>query len=61
MRSQMSLQMETEALPRRRRRLWWTEALVVAAILAFGGYVLLSDARVSPGEFANSISDFVAR
>ena len=53
----MSLQ--TEILPRRRRRLWWTEALVVAAILAFGGYVLVSDARMSPGQFANSISNFV--
>jgi len=61
MRTPMSLQMETETLPRRRRRFWWTEALVVAAILAFGGYVLVSDARMSPGQFANSISDFVAR
>jgi hypothetical protein len=49
-----------ETLPRR-RRFWLTEALIVAAVLAFGGFALLSDSRLSPAEFANSISDFVAR
>ena len=51
----------TETIPRRRRRSWLTEVLVVAAILAFGGFALLSDSRLSPGQLANSISDLVAR
>lgn len=50
-----------EMLSRRRRRFWLAEALVVAAILAFGGYALLSDARLSPTQLANSISDFASR
>lgn len=55
----MSVEIDTQ--PRRRRRFWWTEALVVAAVLAFGGYVFLSDARMSPGDFASSISHLVSR
>jgi len=51
---------ETQPLPRR-RRFWLTEALIVAAVLAFGGFALLSDSRLSPAQLANSISDFVAR
>lgn len=51
----------TEFLPRRRRRFWLTEALVVAAVLAFGGYALLTDAHLSPSELATSISQFVGR
>lgn len=49
-----------QTMPRRRRS-WLTEALIVAAVLAFGGFALLSDARLSPTEFANSISEFVGR
>jgi hypothetical protein len=45
----------------RARRLWITEALLVAAILAFGGFALLSDARVTPSGLLSGVADFVAR
>ncbi len=45
----------------RPRRFWLAEALLVAAILAFGGYALLSDARLSPQQLLNSVSDFAGR
>ena len=43
----------------RTRRLWLTEALLVAAIMAFGGFALLSDSRVSPSELIASVSDVI--
>ena len=50
----------TISLPRR-RRLWFTEALVIAAVLAFGGFALMADAKMSPNELASSISDVLGR
>lgn len=47
----------TELPPRRRR--YWTEALLVAGILAFGGFALLSDARLTPDQLVSGISDIV--
>jgi len=46
---------------RRARRLWITEALLVAAILVFGGFALLADARLSPSELLAGLSTLVAR
>lgn len=46
---------------RPRRRYWLAEALLVVAILAFGGFALLSEARVSPTELLSGFSDIVAR
>lgn len=43
------------------RRLWLTEALLVAAILLFGGFALLADARFSPTELLSGLGAFVAR
>jgi hypothetical protein len=43
------------------RRLWITEALLVAAILVFGGFALLSDARLTPSELLSGVSQFVSR
>jgi hypothetical protein len=43
------------------RRLWLAEAAVVAAILVFGGFALLSDARISPSEFLAGFSQFIPR
>ncbi len=52
----------TDTLPRRRpRRFWLTEALIVAAVLAFGGFALFADTGRSPVDFASSISNFVGR
>lgn len=45
----------------RLRRLWLAEAALVAAILVFGGFALLSDARISPAEFLAGFSQFVPR
>lgn len=45
----------------RARRLWVTEALLVAAILVFGGFALLADARLSPSELFSGLSVFLAR
>ena len=45
----------------RARRLWLTEALLVAAILVFGGFALLSDAKLSPSELLTGVTQFVAR
>jgi hypothetical protein len=50
-----------ETLPRRVRRLWLTEVLVVVAVLAFGGFAILTDSGWSPNDLANSISDFASR
>ena len=43
------------------RRLWITEALLVAAILVFGGFALLSDARLTPSELLTGLSQIVSR
>lgn len=45
----------------RARRLWLTEALLIAGILVFGGFALLADARLSPSELLSGLSAFVAR
>jgi hypothetical protein len=45
----------------RTRRLWLTEALLVAAILVFGGFALLADARLSPTELLSGLNSFVSR
>ena len=42
--------------PDRPRRIWLTEALLVAAILVFGGFALLSDARSTPSELLSGIA-----
>jgi len=44
----------------RTRRLWLTEALLIGAILVFGGFALLADARLSPSELLSGLSAFVA-
>ena len=43
----------------RARRLWVTEALLVAAILVFGGFALLADSHLSPSELLSGLSAFV--
>jgi hypothetical protein len=45
----------------RARRLWLTEALLIAAILVFGGFALLADARLSPSELLSGLSAVVSR
>ena len=42
-------------------RLWVAEAVLVAAILAFGGFVLMSDAGMTPAQLAAGISQFAPR
>ena len=46
---------------RRHRRFWLTEALLVAGILVFGGFALLSDARLTPSELLSDIGQVVTR
>ena len=46
---------------RKLSRLWLTEAALVAAILLFGGFALLSDARFTPNELAAGVSQFIPR
>ena len=41
------------------RRLWITEALLVAAILIFGGFALMSDARLTPSELLSGLTQLV--
>ena len=43
----------------RLRRLWLAEAALVAAILVFGGFALMADARLTPTEFLAGFSQFV--
>ena len=45
----------------RASRLWIAEALLVAGILAFGGFTLLSDARMSPTELLSGVTEFISR
>ena len=42
------------------RRLWIAEALLVAAILLFGGFALLSDARLTPSELSDGLTQFIS-
>ena len=44
---------------RRLGRLWLAEAALVAAILVFGGFALMTDARLTPSEFLAGFSQFV--
>lgn len=44
----------------RARRLWLTEALLIGAILVFGGFALLADARLSPSELLSGLNSVVA-
>lgn len=43
----------------RLRRLWLAEAALVGAILVFGGFALMADARLTPTEFLAGFSQFV--
>jgi hypothetical protein len=45
----------------RLRRLWLAEAALVAAILVFGGFALLADARLTPTELMAGFSQFIPR
>ena len=45
---------------RRLQRLWIMEALLVAAILVFGGFTLMSDARVTPAQFTSSLTQIIS-
>jgi hypothetical protein len=45
----------------RPRRFWLAEALVVAGILAFGGFSLISDARLSPDDMLGGLTSIVGR
>lgn len=45
----------------RLRRLWLAEAALVGAILVFGGFALLADARLTPTELMASFSQFIPR
>ncbi|HEX4297243.1 MAG TPA: hypothetical protein VHZ56_04410 [Devosia sp.] len=49
------------SLSRRPRRFWLAEALLVAAILAFGAFAALSDSRLSPQQLLNGFSEIVGR
>jgi hypothetical protein len=44
----------------RTRRLWLAEALLVLAILAFGGFALLSDARLTPTDLLAGVNQVVS-
>ena len=43
----------------RLRRLWLAEAALVGAILVFGGFALLADARLTPSELLSGFTQFV--
>lgn len=43
------------------RRLWLAEALLVAGILVFAGFALLSDSRLTPAELFTGLSQFTVR
>ena len=40
----------------RPRRFWFNEALIVAAVLAFGGFVFASDTHLSATDFIGSVA-----
>jgi hypothetical protein len=42
-----------------RRRFGVTEALLVAGILAFGGFALLSDGRMTPASFLSGFDQII--
>ena len=44
---------------RKLSRLWLAEAALVAAILLFGGFALVSDARFTPSELAAGSAQFI--
>ncbi len=48
-------------IARRARRLWITETLLVVGILAFGGFALMSDAKLSPAQLFSGVDEFVSR
>lgn len=45
----------------RRRRFWLAEAMLIAAILAFGGFALMTDARLSPTDLLAGMDAIVGR
>ena len=45
----------------RLRRLWLAEAAVVGAILVFGGFALMSNARLTPSDLVAGFNQFVPR
>ncbi len=45
----------------RPRRIWLTETLLVAAILVFGGFALLSDARLTPSDMLTGVTQIFGR
>jgi hypothetical protein len=45
----------------RARRLWIAEALLVAGILVFGGFTLLSDSRMTPGDLLSGVNEMISR
>lgn len=52
---------DTTQTPYRRRRFWLAEALIVAGILAFGGFALMSDARLSPADVIGGLTSIGSR
>ena len=44
-----------------RRRFGLTEALLIAAILAFGGFTLVSDGRLSMGSLIAGVDETLSR
>jgi hypothetical protein len=46
---------------RKLSRLWLAEAALVAAILLFGGFALIYDARFTPAELAAGFAQFIPR
>ena len=45
----------------RPRRFWLAEALIVAGILAFGGFALMSDSGLSPLDLFGNLNAVVGR
>lgn len=45
---------------KRMQRLWIMEALLVAAILVFGGFALMSDARVTPAQLTSGLTQIIS-
>ena len=43
------------------RRLRYTEAILVLAILAFGGFTLMSEGRLSVGNFIAGVNETLSR
>jgi hypothetical protein len=47
--------------PARSRRFGLTEALLIAAILAFGGFALVSDGRLTPTDLLAGFDETIGR